>query len=95
VSATLLLHGLPISGSKDGMVCMWDVSAPNTPLVVLEAGGPVHSMQLMEERRKHTCILTVNMHTWGGLDAFVLPCCEELGKVTIMCHRCTRLYPGW
>jgi hypothetical protein len=67
VSSTLLLHGLPISGSKDGMVCMWDVSAPNTPLVVLEAGGPVHSMQLMEERRKHTCAHTGS----GGLAMLV------------------------
>lgn len=50
VSATLLLRGMPISGSKDGMVCLWDANAPNSPIVVLEAGGPVHTLQLLEER---------------------------------------------
>lgn len=50
MSATLLLHGLPISGGKDGSVCLWDANAPNSPLVVLEAGGPVHALQLLQER---------------------------------------------
>jgi WD40 repeat protein len=50
VSATLLLHSLPISGGKDGAVCLWDAAAPNTPLVVLEAGGPVHALQALEDQ---------------------------------------------
>ncbi|WIA31181.1 hypothetical protein OEZ86_001186 [Tetradesmus obliquus] len=50
VSATALLHGLPISAGKDGCVCVWDAAAPNSPLVVLEAGGPVHALQLQEEK---------------------------------------------
>jgi hypothetical protein len=50
VSATALLHGLPISAGKDGYVCVWDAAAPNSPLVVLEAGGPVHALQLQEEK---------------------------------------------
>jgi hypothetical protein len=50
VAAALLLHGLPISAGKDGSVCLWDVAAPNSPLVVLEAGGAVHALGLLEER---------------------------------------------
>jgi WD40 repeat protein len=52
VSATALLHGLPVSAGKDGCVCVWDAAAPNSPLVVLEAGGPVHALQLQEEKGK-------------------------------------------
>jgi hypothetical protein len=50
VSATLLYNGMPISAGKDGCVCLWDAAAPNSPLVVLEAHGPVHAMQVVEAR---------------------------------------------
>jgi hypothetical protein len=50
ISGTLLLRGMPISSGKDGAVCLWDAATPNIPIVVLAAGGPVHAMQLHEER---------------------------------------------
>lgn len=55
VSATLLLHGLPISSSKDGSICVWDASAPNTPLVVLDVGAPVQALELQEDKGHLLC----------------------------------------
>lgn len=63
ISGTLLLRGMPISSGKDGMVCLWDAAAPNSPIVVLEAGGPVHTMQLHEERGKQW--LTSGLHLFA------------------------------
>lgn len=57
ISGTLLLRGMPVSSGKDGLVCLWDAATPNIPIVVLAAGGPVHAMQLHEER---------GQGAWGG-----------------------------
>jgi WD40 repeat protein len=49
VTAVALLHGMPVSAGADGLLCVWDAAAPNTPLVALEAGGPLAALQLQPD----------------------------------------------
>lgn len=96
-AAALLPSGLPISGSKDGTVCIWDPAAPNSPLVVLQHGAPVHAMQLQEDRGGScSCCLSqvgapfaTEPHHWlgscGSLDGLSWPPCVALHSA----HRCS------